>query len=229
MSEYLLINASPRKQGTSVVLLEQCKAFLASSGHKATLLHLYPALQKPQELVKSVGQADTIVICGPCYINTYPAETIALLDILAANPEALHGQSMYGMIQGGMPYVHTHESGLKMLDMFCRKRGLSYKGGFVMGFGAFLNGRPVAKLPHARKVQKHLNLFFSHIEKNENSKADVYEDAQLRLPGFLAGIMAGVMNRQMKKDLKKHGIDINEKSPYLSVADAKRIDAQEGS
>lgn len=215
MREFLLINASPRKQGTSVVLLNQCKVFLENSGHVATLLHLYPALQKPQELVKAVGQVDTIVICGPCYVNTYPAETIALLDLLSANPEVLHGQSMYGMIQGGMPYVHTHESGIKMLELFCKKRGLVYKGGFVMGFGAFLDGKPVAKLPHAKKVQKHLNLFFSHIEKDEISKADVYEDAQLRLPGFLAGIMASLMNRQIRKNLKKHGKDINEQSPYL--------------
>lgn len=30
----------------------------------------------------------------------------------------LHGQSIYGMVQGGMPYVHTHESTIRILKNY---------------------------------------------------------------------------------------------------------------
>ncbi|MEL7609720.1 MAG: hypothetical protein AAGU74_09460 [Bacillota bacterium] len=51
-------------------------------------------------------------------------------------------------IQGGMPYVHTHESGLLMLKAFANKCDVRYKGGFVMGDGAMLNGQPIGPKKH---------------------------------------------------------------------------------
>ena len=121
MKEMLLINASPRTKGTSFVLLQMCKSYLEDKGHRVELIHLYPSMSNTDEMWKAIMNADTLIFCGPCYINTYPADTIAFLEELSAHKELLHGQSLYGIIQGGMPYVHTHESGLNLLDMFCRK------------------------------------------------------------------------------------------------------------
>lgn len=174
MRNFLLINASPRKKGTSAVLLSMCKESLDSAGQRTEVIHLYPAMKSPEELRIAVDRADTLVISGPCYVNTYPAETTAFLDELSAHPEVLHGQSLYGMIQGGMPYYHTHEAGLLQLE-----------------------------------------IFFTHIDKDEVSEPDVYRKAQWKIPGILAGTMAVVMSRRINKDLRNHGIDPKQKSPYL--------------
>jgi multimeric flavodoxin WrbA len=178
-------------------------------------MHLYPNLNNPEKIREAVDHADTLVIGGPCYVNTYPADTIALLEDLTGHREVLHGQNMYGIIQGGMPYPHTHESGLSLLEMFCKKSGLTYKGGFVMGLGAMLNGQPITKLPNSKKVIRQLQVFFDHIDKGEDSPKQVYQVAGFKVPSIVYRIMAGTMNRKIDKDLKNHGIDVNQESPYL--------------
>ena len=217
MNKTLLINASPRQKGTSVILLRMCADYLKEKGQDTELIHLYPNLRNPEQLYHAFGEADTIVLGGPCYINTYPADTLYLLQEISKHTEFLHGQRLYGIIQGGMPYAHTHESGLSMLELFCKKTGLQYNGGFVQGMGAALNGKPVSALPHSRKILRQLHIFFSHIEKGEASMRKVYEDAQLKLPAFLFGLMAKLMNRSIDTDLKKHGIDNAQQSPYMTM------------
>lgn len=215
MKNILLLNLSPRQKGTSFVLLQMCMESLSKSGHQCELMHLYPNINNLEKLRNAVDHADTLVFCGPCYINTYPADTIALLENLAGHREVLHGQNMYGIIQGGMPYPHTHESGLSMLEMFCKKCDLNYKGGFVMGLGAMLNGQPITKLPNSKKVIRQLQIFFDYIDKDEDSPRQVYQVAQFKVPSIVYRLMASTMNRKIDKDLKNHGIDVNQKSPYL--------------
>ncbi len=215
MKNILLLNLSPRQKGTSVVLLEMCMGSLLKKGNNCELIHLYPNMNNLEKLRIAVEHADTLVFSGPCYINTYPADTIALLEDLATHKEVLHGQSMYGMIQGGMPYVHTHESGLSLLEIFCKKNNLTYKGGFVMGLGAMLNGQPITKLPNSKKVIKQLQIFFDHIDRSEESTKQIYQTAQFKVPSLIYRLMAGMMNRKIDRDLKNHGIDVKQKSPYL--------------
>lgn len=217
MKKMLMINASPRLKGTSSVLLQMCKDYLEDKGHQTQLIHLYKSLNNKYELLKAVEEAEVLILSGPCYINTYPADTIAFLEELAIHKEFLKEKSLYGIIQGGMPYIHTHESGLSVLEIFCKKCKISYKGGFVMGMGAMLNGQPVAKLPNSKTVIRQLNIFFNHIEKNEVSPPQVYQKAQFKLPSFIFGIMAKRMNRSIDKDLRKHGIDIKQGSPYQTL------------
>ncbi len=215
MKHFALINLSPRKEGTSMTLLNACKDHLESRGHTVTLSHLYPSLKSPDALFSAVAGADTLVFCGPCYINTYPADTTWLLEELAARPDLLHGQAVYGIIQGGMPTAHTHASGLSMLQIFASQCGLQYNGGFVMGMGAMLNGQPLAKLFNARAVIRQLGMFLNHIEKGEASPPAVYERAQLKWPPFTYGIMSRMINRMMVRDFGARGIDITKPSAYL--------------
>jgi hypothetical protein len=221
MREMLLINASPRVKGTSFMLLQLCQGYLEDKGHKTELIHLYPSFKNKDELWKNIQNADTIIFCGPCYINTYPADTIAFFEELSKQKELLKGQSVYGMIQGGMPYAHSHESGLSLIEMFCKRCNMSYRGGFVMGLGAMLNGQSVDKLPNSKSVIKQLNIFFDHIAKDEGSPQVVYQRAQFKLPSFVFALMTKKMNQTIDKDLRNHGIDVNQKSPYLESNENK--------
>lgn len=215
MKNILLLNVSPRQNGTSYVLLSMCQDYLLKKGHLCEIIHLYPNLNNLIKLREAVDKADTLVLCGPCYINTYPADTIALLEELSLHREILHRQSLYGIIQGGMPYPHTHESGLTLLEMFCKKCDVSYKGGFVMGLGALLNGQPITKLPNSKKMMCQLRIFIDHINRGEEAPRQVYQVAQFKVPSLIYRLMAGMMNRKIDKDLINHGIDIKQKSPYI--------------
>ena len=216
MRNIIAINVSPRKNGTSANLLEKLKNYLENLGDNIRRIDLYSNLKNMQVIFDATIFADTIVICGPCYVNTYPADTTMLLEELAARPDVLHGQNLYGIIQGGMPYAHTHISGLNMLKIFSYKTHITYQGGFVMGLGALLDGQSLSKLPNGRKVDKQLSIFFENIHNGEKSPDAVYEKALLRIPGFIAKIMATGMNRKIDKTFAARGMDAHQPSPYMN-------------
>ncbi len=214
MKHFLLINASPREKGTTALLALTMRAYLLNKGHTVSLMHLYKHLDKADALVQAFRKADTLVVLGPCYINTYPADTYSFLQLIANHTQTHHGQRVYGVIQGGMPHAHTHSSGLAALDCFANACGLPYGGGFVMGMGAMLNGQSLDKLLNAKRVKKQLNVFFEHVEKGENSPEAVYKQAEFRMPGFVLRLMARWINGVLDKELKAHGIEKNQTSPY---------------
>ena len=218
MRNIAAINVSPRRQGTSVTLLNMLKDELYKHGDNVCIVHLYSHLKEMQPIFDAVNAADTIVISGPCYTNTYPADTTRLLEELLMQPGVLHGQNLYGIIQGGMPYAHTHISGLNMLKFFSRKAKLPYQGGFIMGMGAMLDGRPISKLPNGKKVERQLMQFFNLIHKGEKSPDSVYEVSILKLPGFVARMLAAFVNRSINKTFAARGMNARDPSPYLSDA-----------
>ncbi|MBC3887962.1 hypothetical protein GH810_06520 [Acetobacterium paludosum] len=215
MKKAVVINLSPKKNGTSVMLGNLCLGFLNEREHQGAIVHLYPHLKDLQQVLSAIEGADTVIMVGPCYINTYPADTVYLLEEIIKHKTILHGQNLYGIIQGGMPYVHTHESGLKMLKLFAKEGNVNYKGGFVIGLGAMLNGQPLDKLPNGKKANRFFNEFLNHVANGENSTAALYRNAQLKLPGIVYWGMANRMNKMIDKGLKEKGIDVTQPSPYF--------------
>ena len=216
MRNIVAINVSPRKQGTSAMLLDRLKNDLERQENNVVIIHLYSRLHDMETIIDAVDAVDTIVVCGPCYVNAYPADTTRLLRELADRPEIFHGQNLYGIIQGGMPYSHTHVSGLNMLKVFAKHVNVSYKGGFVMGLGAMLDGQSLNKLPNGKKVERQLAVFFEHISNGEKSPDSVYEAALLKIPGAVMRILAVIMNRQIDKAFAARGMDARRPSPYLT-------------
>lgn len=214
MKKAIIINLSPRKTGTSVMLANRCLDFLNKHDQQPEIMHLYPNLKDLSPLLNAINESSTIIMVGPCYIDCYPADTVYLLEQIARNKEILHGQNLYGIIQGGMPTVHTHESGLKMLELFAFENNISYKGGFVIGLGAMLNGQTLDHLPNGKKVEVQLKRFLDHIAKGENSPPALYHDAQLKMPSIVYWFMAKGMNRRIDKDRREKGIDDGQPSPY---------------
>lgn len=214
MKKAVIVNLSPRKTGTSMMLASYGKKFLTACDYQVEILHLYPNLQDLSLLMMAIREAESIIMVGPCYIDTYPADTVYLLEQLEINRDVLHGQDLYGVIQGGMPYVHTHESGLKMLELFAGENDLNYKGGFVIGMGAMLNGQPLDKLLNGKKVEQGYEHFLDNVAKRLNSPPELYYQAQLKMPGLVYWLMAKMMNRKIDKDRREKGIGDQAQSPY---------------
>lgn len=214
MKKAVIINLSPRKTGTSMMLANRCMEFLSVRDYQVEILHLYPNLRDLSLLLMAINKAELIIMVGPSYIDTYPADTVYLLEQLEINRDVLHGQDLYGVIQGGMPYVHTHESGLKMLELFAGENDLNYKGGFVIGMGAMLNGQPLDKLLNGKKVEQGFEHFLDNVAKRLNSPPELYNQAQLKMPGLVYWLMAKMMNRKIDKDRREKGIGDQAQSPY---------------
>lgn len=215
MKNILILNLSPRQKGTSAMLAARASDVLQQQGHRVTLLHLYPHLNRLDTLLEAVGASDVLLFIGPCYINTYPADTTALLQALAARPDLLHGQQVYGIIQGGMPYIHTHAGGLDLLRLFCARCVLRYQGGFVMGMGAMLDGQTLDKLPHGKSVIRQFDTFLACIHRGEAAPMALSEQARFKAPRLAFRLLALVANRRIDANLRKQGIDAKQPSPYL--------------
>lgn len=217
MKQTVIINLSPRDKGSSSMLASKCKEYLVSQGKQVKLFHLYKSVQSIDLLLKDIEKADTIILSGPSYVNHFPADTIYLLEKLKENNDVFHNQNMYGIIQGGMPYAHTHESGVKTLALFCKDISISYNGSFIIGLGAMLNGKPLDQLVNGKKVEKNFNLFLQHIREGSHSPDTLYQSCQIKTPGFVYRILSRFMNQKIDKDLKEKGIDAQQKSPYWQI------------
>lgn len=217
MENVVIINLSPRKNGTSAMLAKMCKDYLLTNEKNVETVDLYSHLEDIGTVLHLVDRADTIVVSGPCYINHFPADTIYLLEQMSSHPEILHKQNLYGIIQGGMPYVHTHESGIRTLELFCKDCNINYKGAFVMGLGAMLNGQPLDKLINGKKVKKSYLVFLNNISNGEISPESLYKKAQMKMPAILCKYLVKKMNNTINKELTEKGIDYLQPSPYWKM------------
>jgi hypothetical protein len=204
----MLLCASPRRKGTSAMLLYRiCTAI----GGNIVFL---PQKGTLDEVVQRMQQADTIVISGPSYINTYPARLIELLET-AGNTGGFSGQKLYGIINGGMPYLHTHRHGLTLLQMFAGQQGLCWQGGFVLGGGAMLNGQPLEKHMNRRKIVPAFDAFIQHVASGSPSPDALYEQAQ-KAPGrIITYILSKMLTLMVDKNIKKYGHDPDAPNWYL--------------
>ncbi len=158
------------------------------------------------ELAGAMRQATVIVISGPCYINTWPARLLELLET-ASRMGGFSGQKLYGIINGGMPYIHTHRHGLCCLQFFAEQNGLSWQGGFVLGGGAMLDGRPLERHMNSRKVVPAFAQFVRHIAEGSPAPDSLHEQAEI-LPGRLVTrFFAWLLSAMVVKRLRKLGHD----------------------
>jgi multimeric flavodoxin WrbA len=209
MSKILIINGSPRKEGTSKMFCKICADFLGGD-----ICKLYADIDSVEWLMPKIDEAETIILAGPCYIDTYPAHVIYLLEKIAEHPQICHGQKVYGIINGGMPYVHTHESGIRMLKLFCQDCNMQYQGGFVMGLGPLLDGKPLKNHIYAKKLVPAFDEFLEHIKKGEKSPDKLFYNAEMKIPSIIARFLTYSMNKKIDKNLKQYGFDYKQPSPY---------------
>ena len=210
MSEIVIINCSPRKNSTSDML---GKRIMASAN--CGIVNLYEQEGNFEFLFRRISAAKTLIFIGPCYVNTYPAEAIYLLEELSKNPNCCRGQKVYGIVNGGMPYIHTHDIALESLKMFCQQSNMIYGGGFVIGGGPMLNGQPLEKHLSAKKLVPAFDKFTQHIINNEESPDSLYAEAATSMPRFVQRMLTIYMNMSINKKLKQHGFSPKQRSPYL--------------
>lgn len=212
---YTMINLSPRMKGTSKMLTNYFADRLRSDTNSVEIDDLYLHIDDMDPVLDKIKLADGIILIGPSYINTFPADIIRFLTSMSSKEGVLHGQSLYGFIQGGMPYIHTHEHGIKLLELFCDENPVEFKGGFVMGGGAILDGQPLEKIIGAKKIVPGVNEFIENIKEDRVSMESLYKNAAMEMPVFITKMIVTMMNFKLKKMFKEKGINYKAPSPYI--------------
>lgn len=210
-----IINLSPRGKGTSNMLVNYFSQELVHKSCVTKTINLYPNLEHIERVLNEIKEADSIILIGPSYVDTFPADTLRLLDYMEETPGILHGQYIYAFIQGGMPYIHTHESGIRMIRNFAADNGLVFGGGYVMGGGAVLNGQPLEKAIGAKKIVPAVNRMIEMISAQKEFGRELCENATMKVPFFLAVFLKIFMCYSIRKNLANLGADYKQKSRYL--------------
>lgn len=200
-SKLLLVCASPRRKGTSAMVLRRIQAALGGD------LVFIPQEGDLDDLVGRMQTAETIVVSGPCYINTYPARLIALLEA-ACEAGEFSGQKLYGIINGGMPYTHTHRHGLTCLRIFADQAQMAWKGGFILGLGPSLNGQPLEKHMRRKTLVPAFDRFIQHIDQGTPSPDVLYKEAQKPPGKAFTYLLAKLLTLKVERDLKKYGYNL---------------------
>ncbi|NMD37772.1 MAG: hypothetical protein GYA87_03715 [Christensenellaceae bacterium] len=207
-SNIMLLCASPRSKGTSAMLLERIRVV---TGGEIVFLPQKGSLDK---LIPAMQQASTIVISGPCYINTYPARLVELLET-ASSAGGFTGQKLYGIINGGMPYVHTHRHGITLLQLFAERNNIAWQGGFVLGVGAMLDGNPLEKHMDRKTIVPAFDMFIQHIAEGSPSPDSLYEQAQKPPSKIMTYVFSKLLTFLVVKRIKKHGHDPDAPNWYI--------------
>lgn len=207
-TKLLLLCASPRREGTSAMLLERIRAV---TGGEVVFLPQKDSLDK---LAQAMRQAETIVVSGPSYINTYPARLVELLET-ATRLGGFSGQKLYGIINGGMPYMHTHRHGLSILKLFAEQNMLHWQGGFVLGGGAMLDGQPLEKHMNRKRIVPAYDRFIQHVAEGTPSSDTLYEQAQTPPGRLVTLIFAKLLTFMVEKRIKEYGHDPAAPNWYL--------------
>ncbi|MBE6024533.1 MAG: hypothetical protein E7231_15370 [Cellulosilyticum sp.] len=210
MPKTLLLNASPRENGTSHMLCMRLKTSL-----HGTYRSLYGKTNTPQSLLQSIQEADTIVLIGSCYCNSYPGNVTELFEYLADYKDQLTDKVWYGIIHGGMPYTHTHESGLKHLEYFCKCCDMSYKGGFIITMAPMLNGKPLEKHLFSKTIVPAFEKFTEAIKTQAVSPDSLYQSLEPKMPFIITKAFSLFLSHSVDQSLKKYGLNPKDKSPYL--------------
>lgn len=210
MSKFLMINASPRKNGTANMFCERLQQNLGGE-----IVSLYDKTTPLPILLEKIKQSDTIVLAGPCYVNTYPGTVTELFEYLSNYTSELQGKAWYGIIEGGMPYTHTHESGLKHLKCFCKSCGMIYKGGFILTMAPLLNGKPLEDYIFSKKVVPTFNRFIASIQMGATSPDSLYQDLEPKMPLLVTRLFALFLSHAMDSKARKNGFNPKQPSPYI--------------
>lgn len=203
----LLLCASPRPRGTSAMLLRRLQE--AAGGE---MISLYQKEGAERALAR-MAEADRIVISGPCYINSYPAPVAELLEKAADSGISWAGKQLYGIINGGMPYAHTHRAGLRTLELFAESCGLHWMGGFVLGGGAMLDGQPLEKHFSAGRAVPAFEAFCAHAAAGTASPDALYLKANRPLSPLAARLFSLMLNGMVSRRIRRFGHDPRAGSP----------------
>lgn len=147
----LLLIGSPRgKTSSSQMLGGYLFERLAERGVQTDSIRLQTVLRsedKQRAMVRSVAEADLVVLAAPLYIDSLPAQTIRMLEMIAAHRKSMAGmrpQRFVAIVNCGFPEANHNRTALAICEAFARQAGFEWAGGLSLGAGeGMVHGTPL--------------------------------------------------------------------------------------
>lgn len=216
----LILNGSPRKNGTSASFGNTIKRLAEEQGNNAEILHIIDYFEKEKDIEKikaKLAESDVICLVSPLYVDSLPYPVISFLENIKQQfKKELEEKYFFAIGQSAFPYVSCLDTLLGCCRCFSEAAGMKWLGGLGYGGGVMINGKPIESLgSKGRKIA----LAFKLALENAFSEREIDERAQqlmtFDLPRILSKPMAAFLNHKARKIALKNGVTDLSAKAYL--------------
>jgi len=166
-----------------------------------------------ERLLKSVDNADIIVLATPLYVDSFPSPTIRALELIHEHRKAVlptKSQLFVTIINSGFPEKEQMDIAFKIIRNFVQASNFTWGGGIRVGWGMALNNEPLnEKKGMTRKLTRGLSLASINLSTGQPISEKAEELAStLFIPLFMAKTMTRLFgNRNWNKLAKENNAD----------------------
>ena len=133
----VFINCSPKKKLSVSGFIGKCAGFPVR-GKKEYLQPRTPADRAA--VLEALKDADTVVFVTPLYVDGLPSHILPLLKEMEAScRENMLHPKVYAIANNGFIEGRQNEPLMRVLENFCTRAGLEWRGGIGIGGGVMLN------------------------------------------------------------------------------------------
>jgi hypothetical protein len=164
-----------------------------------------------ERLLKSVDNADIVVLATPLYVDSLPSPTIKAMELIHEHRKAVAStkpQMLVAIMNCGFPEKEHMDIAFKIIRNFAEASNFTWGGEIRVGWGMALNSQPLnEKRGMTRKLTKGLSLAAVNLAAGQ----PISEEAQnlvsaLFLPLFVAKNMSGLFgSREWNNQAKTNG------------------------
>jgi multimeric flavodoxin WrbA len=223
----LLINGSPRKNGTSFSFARTVKKLAEDGGNTAEIIHIIEYLDGAKNMADLkclVSKNDIIGLITPLYVDTLPYPVIWFMEKLSAElGSELRGKGFFAISQNGFPDITLFEPLLGSCRCFAESTGMQYMGGLGYGGGAIIDGALLEDLgKKGEKITAGFKLALESICRGEKIPSESQEMITMKIPKIFYWPLAVYLNRNARKTAReKYGITDLRRRVYLDSYDSK--------
>ncbi|HYF75037.1 MAG TPA: NAD(P)H-dependent oxidoreductase [Candidatus Nitrosocosmicus sp.] len=216
----LLINGSPRKNGTSYSFARTIKLLAEHCGNEAEIIHAidyFDGKEKIEHLKGLITQSDIVAMSSPLYADTLPYHDIWLLEKLADEcANELRGKAFFAVGQCGFPDITRIEPLTDACRFFAEDAGMNWLGGLAYGGGPMINGALLEDIgKKGEKITSGFRLALENVFKGEKIGIDAQELITIKIPKIMYWPLVILMNQMIKKQARQNGNVNYTKKVYL--------------
>ena len=211
----LLLNGSPKCERSNSRLIAKFlvekleeKGLTSEEFFAAKLLN---SSENREKLLKSVDDADLIVLATPLYVDSVPSCTIKAMETIREHRKTINDAGtklLIAVMNSGFPEKEHMSIALKIVQNFARESNLRWAGGITVGMGGALGHKSLKNgAGMTAKLTKGLSLASTALARGEPIPAEAEDLASKPfLPIFMArSYFRTFGNRTWDKDAKNNG------------------------
>jgi hypothetical protein len=208
-----LVGSSKCERGNSYAIGKFLVDKLMEKGlsiEQAFVTRLVNTQKGTQRLLKSVDNADIIVLSTPLYIDSFPSPTVKALELIHEHRKAESStktQLLVAIMNSGSPEKEHMDVALKIIRNFAQESNFKWGGGIRVGWGMALNCEPLnEKKGRTKKLTRGLSLASANLAEGQPISKEAEDLAStLFAPLLLAKIIVRlVVNPGWKKQAKEN-------------------------